>query len=84
MSKKSDIAKKAAQLFEVEEFDKIDHDLNKEIPINNGGYYSFGGFYNNLEMDQSIKFGEGFKVDKDYTFYYTITGGPAPRPQSMN
>ena len=35
-------------------------------------------------MDQSIKFGEGFKVDKDYTFYYTITGGPAPRPQSMN
>ena len=67
-----------------EEFDKIYHDLNKEIPINNGGYYSFGGFYNNLEMDQSIKFGEGFKVDKDYTFYYTITGGPAPRPQSMN
>lgn len=67
-----------------EEFDKIYHDLNKEIPINNGGYYSFGGFYNNLEMDQSIKFGVGFKVDKDYTFYYTITGGPAPRPQSMN
>lgn len=67
-----------------EEFDKIYHDLNKEIPINNGGYYSFGGFYNNLEMDQNIKFGEGFKVDKDYTFYYTITGGPAPRPQSMN
>lgn len=66
-----------------EEFDKIYHDLNKEIPINNGGYYSFGGFYNNLEMDQSIKFGEGFKVDKDYTFYYTITGGPAPRPQSI-
>lgn len=67
-----------------EEFDKIYHDLNKEIPINNGGYYSFGGFYNNLEMDQSIKFGVGFKVDKDYTFYYTIIGGPAPRPQSMN
>lgn len=65
-----------------EEFDKIDHDLNKEIPINNGGYYSFGGFYNTLEMDQSIKFGVGFKVDKDYTFYYTIIGGPAPRPQS--
>ena len=66
-----------------EEFDKIYHDLNKEIPINNGGYYSFGGFYNNLEMDQSIKFGEGFKVDKDYTFYYTITGGPALFPQSI-
>ena len=66
-----------------EEFDKIYYDLNKEIPINNGGYYSFGGFYNNLEMDQSIKFGEGFKVDKDYTFYYTITGGPALFPQSI-
>ena len=66
-----------------EEFDKIYHDLNKEIPINNGGYYSFGGFYNNLEMDQSIKFGEGFKVDKDYTFYYTITGGPALFPKSI-
>ena len=67
-----------------EEYDKIYYDLNKEIPINNGGYYSFGGCYNNLEMDQSIKFGVGFKVDKDYTFYYTIIGGPAPRPQSMN
>ena len=67
-----------------EEFDEIYYDLNKEIPINNGGYYSFGGFYNNLEMDQSIRFGEGFKVDKDYIFYYTIIGGPAPRPQSMN
>lgn len=66
-----------------EEFDKIYHDLNKEIPINNGGYYSFGDFYNDLEMNQSVKFGSGFKVDKDYTFYYTIIGGPAPIPQSI-
>ena len=66
-----------------EEFDKIYHDLNKEIPINNGGYYSFGDFYNDLEMNQSVKFGSGFKVDKDYTFYYTIIGGPAPFPQSI-
>ena len=67
-----------------EEFDEIYYDLNKEIPINNGGYYSFGGFYNNLEMDQSIRFGEGFKVDKDYIFYYTIIGGLGAGPHSMN
>lgn len=66
-----------------EEYDKIYNDLNKEIPINNGGYYSFGNFYNDLEMNQSVKFGSGFKVDKDYTFYYTIIGGPAPIPQCM-
>ena len=63
-----------------EDYEKIYSDVNKEIPINNGGYYTFSGFYDDLDMNKNLNFNIGFKVDNNYTFYYTMIGGLAPIP----
>ena len=63
-----------------EEYDLVYEDVNKEIPNNQGGYYSFGDFYCDLNMNQDNKFKIGFQVDSNYTFYYTIIGGEATPP----
>ena len=37
-----------------EDYEKIYSDVNKEIPINNGGYYTFSGFYDDLDMNKNL------------------------------
>ena len=58
------------------EYDDIYHRLNMTIPHNVGGYYTFSGFYSDLNKSTENKFCPGFIVNQNYTFYYSFTGGP--------
>lgn len=62
------------------DYDQVYKEVNQTIPNNNGGYYSFYGFYSSLDKSYENTFNVGYKVEKDYTFYFSFVGGPAPVP----
>ena len=62
------------------DYDQVYKEVNQTIPNNKGGYYSFYGFYSSLDKSYENTFNVGYKVEKDYTFYFSFVGGPAPVP----
>lgn len=66
------------------EYDGIYHEVNSYIPNNQGGYYVFRGFYDNLDVTSNTSFQSGYCVKNDITFYYTYIGGSAQPTYSLS
>lgn len=67
---------KQSHVITKEEYDNISDEINMRLPPNGGGYFTFSGFYSDLDKSVANTFCPGYIVDNDYTFYYTFYGGP--------